>query len=133
MMLSGLEKKEININFYVKELYKEPFMISQYLDGLISKNETYRYNCFKVLYNISENKPDMLYPHWDFFTNNLKSKNDYHKIKKFFRHKSKKMPYRRAVLLWYFWSTFGAPHPCEATTSKLPPESGRLFTIRSVF
>ena len=80
MMLSGLEKKDINIYFYVKELYKEPFMISQYLDGLISKNETYRYNCFKVLYNISENKPDMLYPHWDFFTNNLKSKNDYHKI-----------------------------------------------------
>ena len=79
-MLSGLEKKDINIYFYVKELYKEPFMISQYLDGLISKNETYRYNCFKVLYNISENKPDMLYPHWDFFTKNLKSKNDYHKI-----------------------------------------------------
>ena len=34
MMLSGLEKKEININFYVKELYKEPVMISQYLDDL---------------------------------------------------------------------------------------------------
>ena len=79
-MLSGLEKKDININFYVKELYKESVMISQYLDGLISKNETYRYNCFKVLYNISENKPDILYTHWDFFTNNLKSKNDYHKI-----------------------------------------------------
>ena len=79
-MLSGLDKKNINKNIYVKELYKKPVLINQYLEGLISKNEIYRYNCFKILYIISEKKPDMLYSHWDFFINHLKSENDYHKM-----------------------------------------------------
>ncbi|MFW6122483.1 MAG: hypothetical protein ACOC80_16500, partial [Petrotogales bacterium] len=47
---------------------------------LLSKNETYRYNCFKVLNIVSEKKPDMLYPHWDFFINHLRSDNSYHKM-----------------------------------------------------
>ena len=55
-------------------------MIKQYLDGLLSKNETYRYNCFKILKIISEKKPDLLYPHWDFFTTHLKSHSNYHKM-----------------------------------------------------
>ena len=55
-------------------------MIAQYLNGLISKNETYRYNCFKVLNLVSEKKPELLYPHWNFFVNHLNSVNDYHKM-----------------------------------------------------
>lgn len=79
-MLSELENKDINLNIYVKKIYDEPVLITQYLEGLLSKKETYRYNCFKVLYNISEKKPDMLYSHWDFFISQLKSKNEYHKM-----------------------------------------------------
>ena len=79
-MLSGLENKDINLEVYVKKIYEEPDLISQYLEGLISKNETYRYNCFKVLYIISEKKPEILYSYWDFFINHLKSENDYHKM-----------------------------------------------------
>ena len=55
-------------------------MISQYLDGLLSKNETYRYNCFKVLNVVSEKKPELLYPHWNFFINHLNSDNNYHQM-----------------------------------------------------
>lgn len=79
-MLYGLEKKDIDLDVYVKELYEKPVLINQYLEGLLSKNETYRYNCFKILYIISEKKPNMLYPHWDFFIHLLKSENDYHKM-----------------------------------------------------
>jgi len=80
-MISELENnKEIDPNYYAEELFKNTDLISEYLDGLLSKNETYRYNCFKVLYIISEKKPDILYPHWDFFINHLISDNNYHKM-----------------------------------------------------
>ena len=38
------------------------------------------YNCFKVLNIVSEEKPDLLYPHWSFFENHLRSNNEYHKM-----------------------------------------------------
>ena len=79
-MLSGLENKDIDLDIYVKKIYEKPDLIPQYLEGLLSKNETYRYNCFKVLYILSEKKPEILYLHWDFFINHLKSENDYHKM-----------------------------------------------------
>jgi hypothetical protein len=79
-MISGLENKEIDPNTFAKKIIENPDLINQYLEGLLSKNETYRYNCFKVLYNLSEKKPDLLYPHWNFFINHLKSDNNYHKM-----------------------------------------------------
>ncbi|PNX49438.1 MAG: hypothetical protein BV457_01780 [Thermoplasmata archaeon M9B1D] len=79
-MISELENKDINPNMFAKKIIENPDLIYQYLDGLVSKNETYRYNCFKVLYIISENKPDLLYPHWNFFVNHLRSDNNYHKM-----------------------------------------------------
>jgi len=49
------------------------------LDGLVSKNETYRYNCFKVLLQVSESQPQVLYPQWDYFVELLNSQNSYHR------------------------------------------------------
>jgi hypothetical protein len=79
-VISGLDKKEINQNIFAENLISDPDLISEYLDGLLSKNETYRYNCFKVLYAVSEKKPDLLYPYWNFFVDHLNSKNSYHKM-----------------------------------------------------
>jgi len=79
-MISELENKDINPNTFVKKIIENPSLINQYLEGLLSKNETYRYNCFKVLYNFSEKKPELLYTHWNFFINHLRSDNNYHKM-----------------------------------------------------
>jgi len=79
-MISELLKKDINPEKHANKLIESPNEISQYLDGLLSKNETYRYNCFKVINIVSEKKPDVIYPHWDFFKNHLKSDNNYHKM-----------------------------------------------------
>ena len=49
------------------------------LDDLVSKNDTYRYNCFKVLLQISESQPQVLYPQWDYFVGLLRSQNSYHR------------------------------------------------------
>jgi len=79
-MIQGLENKDINPKIFAEKVLQEPDLISEYLDGLLSKKETYRYNCFKVLNIVSEKKPDLLYHHWDFFINHLRSDNHYHKM-----------------------------------------------------
>ena len=79
-MIPELNNKDIDPNVCVEKIYKNPGLIDQYLDGLNSKNETYRYNCFKVMNVISEKKPDILYPHWNFLENHLRSDNQYHKM-----------------------------------------------------
>lgn len=55
-------------------------MISELLDGLKSKKETYRYNCYKVLMLISDKHGELLYPSWDYFVELLSSSNSYHKM-----------------------------------------------------
>jgi hypothetical protein len=79
-VLSNLENKDIDPELFAEKVIKNPNMITQLLDGLLSKNETLRYNCFKILYSISEKKPNLLYSHWDFFINHLRSDNQYHKM-----------------------------------------------------
>jgi hypothetical protein len=49
------------------------------LDGVVSKDDAYRYNCFKVLFQISENQPLVLYPEWGYFVELLRSSNAYHR------------------------------------------------------
>ncbi|MBN2007748.1 hypothetical protein JW960_00215 [candidate division KSB1 bacterium] len=48
--------------------------------GLMQKNEVYRYNCYKVLFRISQLRPDVLYPWWDFFVEHMESPNAYHRM-----------------------------------------------------
>jgi len=49
------------------------------LDGIVSKDEVYRYNCFKVLLQISESQPLILHPEWEYFIALLDSSNAYHR------------------------------------------------------
>jgi hypothetical protein len=49
------------------------------LDGVVSKDDAYRYNCFRALLQISENEPLALYPEWDYFVPLLASRNAYHR------------------------------------------------------
>ena len=49
------------------------------LDGLVSKEDAYRYNCFEVLLQISEDRPRVLYPEWDRFIGLMRSDNAFHR------------------------------------------------------
>jgi hypothetical protein len=53
--------------------------LDQILAGIVAKDEVYRYNCFQVLYRLSEEQPEVLYPEWDYFTGLLDSDNSYHR------------------------------------------------------
>jgi hypothetical protein len=48
--------------------------------GLLAKDEAYRYNCYKVLREVAEHDPALLYPHWDSFASMLASENSYHRM-----------------------------------------------------
>jgi len=49
------------------------------LNGLTSKQNAHRYNCFQVLYQISGRQPHVLYPAWAYFVTLLSSPNAYHR------------------------------------------------------
>jgi len=52
---------------------------AELLAGLTARNDVYRYNCFKVLLQVSEDQPSVLYPEWDRFVAMLDSDNSYHR------------------------------------------------------
>ena len=45
------------------------------VDGLVSKEDAYRYNCFEVLIRVSEHHPAVLYSEWDTFVEMLGQRN----------------------------------------------------------
>jgi hypothetical protein len=53
--------------------------LREVLAGVVSREDAYRHNCFKVLHRISEERPVVLYPEWDYFCGLLSSGNTYHR------------------------------------------------------
>ncbi|NIN00243.1 MAG: hypothetical protein GTO24_19850 [candidate division Zixibacteria bacterium] len=76
-MLTELSRKSININNVAKRALEDKAALSELLEGVLSKKEKIRFNCFKVLLFISEQHPKVLYPKWDFFATLLDSDNTY--------------------------------------------------------
>lgn len=54
--------------------------LAEMLEGVVSKEEVYQCNCFKVLLLISKGQPLALYPGWDHFVALLGSSNAYHRL-----------------------------------------------------
>ena len=79
-MLPDLSQKSVSIENIAKEALKDENVLSELLNGILSKTETIRYNSFKVLLLISEEHPEVLYPKWDFFVDMLDSDNAYWKL-----------------------------------------------------
>ena len=78
-MLIDLSKKKLNVKNVAKKALGDKKVISELLDGILSKKETIRFNSFKVLLLLSEEHPKVLYPEWDFFADLLNTDNTYHK------------------------------------------------------
>jgi hypothetical protein len=53
--------------------------LDQILAGIVAKDDVYRFNCFQVLYRLSEEQPETLSPHWDYIAGLLDSDNSYHR------------------------------------------------------
>jgi len=79
-MLPEMNDKDADIGAVADKVRGDAGLLAETLDGLTSKNETYRYNCYKVLIDIAGTDPAVLYPHWDYFAGHLTSPNSYHKM-----------------------------------------------------
>jgi hypothetical protein len=79
-MSVNLDKKNIDIKTIAKKAVKDDKFLEELLGNLWSKKETIRYNSHKVLLEISEEQPNILYGHWDYLVKFLDSDNTYHKL-----------------------------------------------------
>jgi len=75
-----LDKKNIDIKAVAKKALKDNKLLAELLENLRSKKENIRYNSHKVLYLITEEHPQKLYPKWDYLAKFLDSDNTYHKL-----------------------------------------------------
>jgi hypothetical protein len=79
-MMSDLNKKDVNIENVAKIALGDEKLLTELINGLTAKKETFRYNCSKTIALLSEEHPDVIYPRWDDFVKLLGSDNTYHKI-----------------------------------------------------
>ena len=79
-MLTSLSNKDADIEAAAAEALKDDALLANLLDGLSSREETYRYNCFKVLMLISREHGELLYPMWDRLAEQLGAANTYWRI-----------------------------------------------------
>ena len=66
-MLTELSKKSVGVGNIAEKALKDEKVLRKLSEGILSKNDTIRYNSFEVLMLLSEKHPEVLYPKWDFF------------------------------------------------------------------
>ena len=79
-MLSEMQSKDADIERMAEKALQNGELITELLDGLEVKDETYRYNCYRVLFRITESHGSVLYGQWDYFVGLLHSDNSYRKM-----------------------------------------------------
>ena len=79
-MLTELKNIDADIENMAARALGDRELLSELLDGLRIKEETYRYNCHRVLMSISKTRGEVLYPAWDYLVEHLGSVNSYHKM-----------------------------------------------------
>jgi hypothetical protein len=68
----GSDKEKI-----AAEVIKNPEALLSLFEGIDSDKVAVRYGCEKILRFISEKKPELVYPHFDFFVKMLDSENNF--------------------------------------------------------
>ena len=83
VILDTIRKLSDRKGRYVDELTQAAInnskILKTILEGILSTNDVYRYNCFKVLSSIGLQRPERLYPEWRRFELLLQSKNAFHR------------------------------------------------------
>lgn len=62
-VLPDISKKNVGVESVAKKALKNEEVLSELLEGILSKEDTIRYNSFKTLLLLSEDHPELLYPH----------------------------------------------------------------------
>jgi hypothetical protein len=73
-LLQKLVNKTITKQQLLEKVKQNYNLVPELLDGISSSKPAIRYGCAKVLMDLSEQEPEKLYPHMDFFIKMLESK-----------------------------------------------------------
>ena len=73
--LNEISKKEIQVANVTKDVMENPVLVQFLLNGFMMKPAKYKFKSAKILTLISENKPEILYPYFDFFAEQLDNEN----------------------------------------------------------
>ena len=70
---------EANLGPLIEAMLKVGQLPVELVEGVTSKDEDLRYNCYQVLVAVGQDRPEMVYPYWDSFVDLLDSPNAYHR------------------------------------------------------
>ena len=73
--LHEIAKKETLAEDVAKNVFQNPELVYFLLNGFMMKPAKYKFKSAKILALISKDKPEILYPHFDFFTEQLDNEN----------------------------------------------------------
>ena len=65
--MENLSEKDFEPETLVDIAIEDPKILTKLIKNLEIKDDTIRYNSHKVLLIVSQNQPEVLYLHWDFF------------------------------------------------------------------
>ena len=72
-------ESKIDVKSLAKNAIKDEKLLSELLEGILSKKDETRFNSHQILMYISEEYPKALYPKWDYLAELLDSDNHYHR------------------------------------------------------
>jgi len=73
-LLQKLADKSLTTEDLLQKVKQDPSLLARVIDGVSSSRAAIRYGCAKVLMVLSEEVPEMLYPHMGYFVDLLGSK-----------------------------------------------------------
>jgi hypothetical protein len=73
------QKEPASLYDVVEPALKDNGLRDQLVEGSFAKNETYRYNCVRVLYRAIAKQPGLFYSYWDQFEKMIDSPNGFHR------------------------------------------------------
>jgi len=80
-MLADLNRKEVDLACLAQQASDNQESLSELVAGLSDRQERVGYHCLKALMLLAEERPDLLYRHWDVFVDLLRSDNTYFKLR----------------------------------------------------
>lgn len=73
------DKEAPDLDKAIQLALEDERVLREMIDGIISKENAFHYNCFKALRRISDDHPSALVAEWDYFVELLGSSNSFHR------------------------------------------------------
>jgi hypothetical protein len=80
-MLPDLNTRDVDLASLAQRAREDQEFLSELVDGLSDKQERVGYNCLRALLLVADERPELLYPHWQVFVGLLASENTYFKLR----------------------------------------------------